>query len=62
MEVKHKICDIQIREKHLFLDMSSTNVNTSPIALPMRRNPQHKSTLTFVGHHLELLNVLERIS
>jgi hypothetical protein len=35
--------------KHLFLDISSTNRYTSPIALPVRRNPQHRSILIGVS-------------
>jgi hypothetical protein len=46
MDVKRKTCDIRTREKHLFLDIFSTN--TYPIALPVRRNSQHRSLLTVV--------------
>jgi hypothetical protein len=44
MHIKRKTCDIRIRKKHLFLDISSTNNEyTCPIALPVRRNPQHRN-------------------
>jgi hypothetical protein len=33
-------------KKHLFLDISSTNIDT---LVPMRRNPQHRSLLTAVS-------------
>jgi hypothetical protein len=28
MDIKRKTCDIRTREKHLFLDISSTNIHT----------------------------------
>jgi hypothetical protein len=28
MDIMHKTCDIRIRKKHLFLDMSTTNIDT----------------------------------
>jgi hypothetical protein len=33
-------------EKHLFLYIFSTNIDTYPIALPVRRKTQHRSLLT----------------
>jgi hypothetical protein len=53
MDIKHEICDILTwGEKHLFLDMSSTNTDTLvPIALPTCRNPQDNSLLTLCLSH-----------
>jgi hypothetical protein len=44
MDVRRKTCDIRTWEKHLFLDISSSR----SVALPVRRNPQHRSLLTVV--------------
>jgi hypothetical protein len=51
MEIKRKACDIQTWKKHLFLDISSTNIDTlvPSIALPVRRIPQQRSLLTVVS-------------
>jgi hypothetical protein len=47
MDIKRKTCDIRTREKHLFLDISSTGIDTLvPIALPARPNPQHRNILS----------------
>jgi hypothetical protein len=65
IDINRKACDIGTWKKHLFLDISSTNIGTCPIALPVRRNPQHRSLLTVVSATstpLRLPNVLERIS
>jgi hypothetical protein len=57
MDIKRKTRDIRTWKKHLFLDISCTY----PIALPVHRNPQHRSLLTVVSatsqspfHHLRL--------
>jgi hypothetical protein len=49
MHVKYKICDILNLEKYLFLYILSTNIDNCPFALPVRRNPQHRSLLTVVS-------------
>jgi hypothetical protein len=43
MDIKRKTCDIGTWKKRLFLDISSTNMYTCPIALPVRQNPQHRN-------------------
>jgi hypothetical protein len=50
MVIKHKTCDIQPEKKHVFLNISSTNIDTLVlIALPVRQNPQHGSLLNVVS-------------
>jgi hypothetical protein len=50
MYIKYKTCDIRAWKKHLFLDISSTNIDTLvPLLLPVRRNPQHRNILTVVS-------------
>jgi hypothetical protein len=46
MDIKRKICDIRTWIKHLFLDISSTNIDT---LVPSHRNPQHESLVTVVS-------------
>jgi hypothetical protein len=43
MDIKRKTCDIRIWKKKTYLDVSST------IALPVRRNSQHRNLLTVVS-------------
>jgi hypothetical protein len=46
MDVKRNTCDIRTWKKHLFLDISSTNIDT---LAPSRRNPQRRSLFTVVS-------------
>jgi hypothetical protein len=70
MEIKRKTCDIRTRKKHLFLDISSTNIDTIVPSLyqcvEIRRMEVFwllsHSLPNLVGHHLRFSNVLERIS
>jgi hypothetical protein len=45
MDMKRKTCDIRTwgKKRHLFLDISSTNIET---LVPLLRNPQNRSLLT----------------
>jgi hypothetical protein len=48
MDIKRKTYDTRTwKKKHLFLEISSTT--DCPIALRLRRNPQHRSLLTVVS-------------
>jgi hypothetical protein len=51
MDIKRKTCDIRTWKKRLFLDVTilHQHLYTCPIALPVRRNPQHRSLLTVVS-------------
>jgi hypothetical protein len=70
MAIKRKSCDIRTWKKHLFLDISSTNINT--LVLSLYQCFETLSTKVFwllpqslphlVGHRLRLSNVLEKIS
>jgi hypothetical protein len=54
MDIKRKTFDIRTWKNHLFLNISSTNIDTRPIALPMHRNPQHRSLLNKPLPHFHL--------
>jgi hypothetical protein len=70
MDIKLKTCDIRTWEKHLFLDISSPNIDT--LVPSLYQCVETRSTEVFrllsqplphlVGHHLRLSNLLGRIS
>jgi hypothetical protein len=70
MDIKRKVCDIWTWKKQLFLDVSSTNIDTFVPSL--YQCVETRSIYAFwllsqplphlVGHHMRLSNVLERIS
>jgi hypothetical protein len=41
MDINRKTCDIRTWKSNLFLDISSVNIGPL-VALPVRRNPQHR--------------------
>jgi hypothetical protein len=50
MDIKRKTCDIRTWKKHLFLDISSTNIDTVVLLLyQCVESPQHRSLLTVVS-------------
>jgi hypothetical protein len=69
MDIKRKTCDIETWGKHLFLGISSTNIDT--LVPSLYQCVETRSIEVFwllsqslphmVGHHLELSNLLERI-
>jgi hypothetical protein len=70
IDIKHKTCDIRNWEKHLILDISSTNIDTLVPSLYLC--VETRSTEIFrllsqllphpVGHNLRRSNILERNS
>jgi hypothetical protein len=69
MDIKRKTCDIRTRKRHLFLDTSSTNIDT--LVPLLYQCIETRSIEVFglfsqplphlIGHHLRHSNVLERI-
>jgi hypothetical protein len=65
MDIKHKTCDIRTWTKHLFLNISSTNIDTLVPSLYQYIEAFRllsQSLPHLVRHHLWLPNVLQRIS
>jgi hypothetical protein len=65
MYIKRKTCNIRTWEKLISWHILHQHWHTCPIALPVRRNLQRRSLLTFVFTNstpLRLSNVLERMS
>jgi hypothetical protein len=66
MDIKHKTCDIRTWKTHLFLEMSSTNIDThvSPVYQCIETRRVEVFCLLsqplphLVGHHLRVSNVL----
>jgi hypothetical protein len=69
MDIKRKTCDIRTWKKHLFLDISSTNIDTRVPSLYQCFEIRSIEVFLLlsqplphlVGHHLRHSNVLERI-
>jgi hypothetical protein len=66
IHIKRKTCDIRTKKKFISGHIFHQHWYTCPIALPVRRNPQHRSLSTVVSatsappfHHLRLSNVFE---
>jgi hypothetical protein len=70
MDIKRKTCDIRTWRKHLFLDISSTNIDTLVPSLYQCAEPAAQKCFdcclnhfrTWSCHHLRLSNVFENIS
>jgi hypothetical protein len=78
MDIKRKTCDIRTWEKYIFLDISSTNIDTFVPSLYQCVGTRRIEAFfdcclshlllsqsqqgDMVGHHLRLSHVLERIS
>jgi hypothetical protein len=70
MDIKRKTCNIRAWEKRLFLDISSTNIDTLVSLLYQCFETRSREVFWLlsqllphlVGHHLRFSNVLERIT
>jgi hypothetical protein len=70
MDIKRKTCDFRTWKNHLFLDIFSTNIDTLVPLLYQCFETRSiegfwllsQSLARLVGHHLQLSNVVERIS
>jgi hypothetical protein len=67
MYIKRKTCIIRTWKRTFISRHARQHWYTCPIALQVRRNPQHRSLLSqslphLVGHHLRLPNISQRIS